>query len=200
MMNGLTTRIHVPPGGAPPTTPLPAPGEHPPSTPNASTTATTPARRRAEAHPPNPYATDFRFHTPSNFATERCATDGIRCATLNVRSIPGQAKGADVYNVLQAWELDVLALQETWLRRGEAEHLATSIYHASAGARTYSTTAPDDHSRHLGVTLILGEQLALHHQHTDVHVGTAIRVILRWRRRELHIIATYAPPVRSTSA
>ena len=93
----------------------------------------------------------------------RRSPGGIRCATINARSISNPAKSDAVYSILRAWELDILALQETWLRESEAKQLATSIYHASAGARTYSTTAPDEHDRHLGVTLILSKQLARHY-------------------------------------
>jgi exonuclease III/ribonuclease HI len=150
--------------------------------------------------PRNPYESAFRFHTPCSFKSTRRAPGGIRCATINIRSIPGPAKGEVVYSVFRAWDLDVLALQETWRTKDEADQLAASIYHASAGARTYSTTAPDNHNRHLGVTLILSEQLAHHLQHSDAFGGTAIRAILRWRRRELHIIALYAPPEGPTNA
>jgi exonuclease III len=123
----------------------------------------------------------------------------MRIATINTQSIADQARRSAVYPTFRAWDLDILALQETWLREKEAAELAATIFHASNGARTFSTVAPETDHRHLGVTLILEEQLARHHQHTDAFGGTAIRVKLRWKRREMHIIATYVPP-RSTRA
>jgi exonuclease III len=98
-----------------------------------------------------------------------------------------------VADVFQAWDLDILALEETWLREREAATLNTSIFHATGGARTYSTVAPETDNRHLGVSLILRSEVARHVQHIDTIKGTAIRARLRWRRRELHIIAVYIP-------
>jgi len=42
--------------------------------------------------------------------------------------------------------------------------------------------------------LVLEEQMACHVQHTDSFGGTAIRAVLGWHRKALHIIAVYIPP------
>jgi ribonuclease HI/exonuclease III len=208
MMEDPNTGNQVPPGETPPTptqpettisppTPLPASSEHLPSPPNAngsSTTAAAPRGRRARTGPQNPYAAVFQFHLPSDFAPTRRATGGFRCGTINTQSISRPALREAVYSTLEAWDLGILALQETWLRENEATALATSVFHASGGARTFSTVAPETDNRHLGVTLILGEEIARHHQHTDTFGGTAIRLKLRWQRREIHVIAVYVPP------
>jgi hypothetical protein len=160
----------------------------PPDTPSTS------SERQADSQPQgNPYATT-RFHTPCDFAYTRRAPGGIRCATVNAQSISHPELREAVYPYFKAWDLDVLAIQETWLRPPEADSLGVSLFHASNGARAYSTVAPETDNRHLGVTLVLEEQLARHHQHTDAFGGTAIRVKLRWQRRELHIITAYIPP------
>ena len=184
-------------------TPSPAPGEHPPSSPNANGSPYT----ATGARPRNPYGTSFEFRTPSDFAPTRRAPGGIRCATINVRSISDRGRWASVSDIIKAWDLDILALQETWLWKGEAERLAASVYRET-GARSYFTTAPGGdnrrgnrrNNRHLGVMLILGEEIARHHQQTDTVEGTAVRVRLRWRRRELHVIAAYIPPAGTNSA
>ena len=81
----------------------------------SSTTTSSPGERRAGPQLRNPYASAFRFHPPSDFAPTRRAPGGIRCATINVQSIANQARREAVYHTLQAWDLDILALQETWL-------------------------------------------------------------------------------------
>src|SRR5581483_6848796 len=99
MMVSPNTGDHrrVPPGEAPP---QPTP-PHPPQTGSGSQ---------------NPFAPTFQFHPPSDFAPTRRALGGIRCATINVQGISNPAKREAVHSILQAWDLDILALQETWLR------------------------------------------------------------------------------------
>ena len=112
-------------------------------------------------------------------------------ATVNVQSIKDLMDM--VINIMHAWDLDILVLLETWLRGEEADALAASMFYGSNGARVFSTVAPDTENRHLGVTLILGSQMARHYQSMVTVEGTANRVKLRWRRTELHIIAVHLP-------
>jgi hypothetical protein len=144
-----------------------------------------PSRSRFPFHP-------FEWKGPSDFPDSRRNPGGTRLATVNVQSIKDLMDM--VINVMHAWELDILVLVETWLRGEEADALAASVFYGSNGARAFSTVAPETENRHLGVTLILGEQMARHYQSMDTVEGTAIRVKLRWRRTELHIIAVYIPP------
>jgi hypothetical protein len=186
------------PFGTPSTTPTsPAPTPPPTPPPPLPTTSPTPTSPRPGT---NPYASTFNFIPPSDFKPERRSPGGIRGATINVQSIVNQDKWGVIANIITAWGLDILALQETWLRSEEATALRATIHHASNGARAISTTAPDTDNRHLGVTLILDGWLNRHVQHIDTVDGTAIRVKLRWRRREVHIIAAYIPPAGPRNA
>jgi ribonuclease HI/exonuclease III len=163
--------------------------QYPPSAPGVHDPSTTSTR-----HQQNPYASTFRFVAPSDFAPTRRSPGGIRLISINVQSISSPALRESIADVFRAWDLDILVLVETWLRPREATALNTSIFHATGGARSYSTVAPETDNRHLGVSLILHEEMARHVQHIDTIEGTAVRARLRWRRRELHIIAVYVPP------
>src|SRR5215468_10740882 len=142
---------------------------HPPSAPGVQDSSTTPPR-----HPHNPYASAFGLIAPSDFASTRLSPGGIRIATINAQSISSPALREMVADIFQAWDLDILVLEETWLREREATDLNKSIFHATSGARTYSTVAPETDNRHLGVSLIVHEELARHVQHIDTTEGTAI--------------------------
>src|SRR5262245_46088504 len=97
------------------------------------------------------YARTFSLQEPSSCDLARRNVDGIRCATLNVHSLRNPARREATVDLVVNLQLDIFAIQETWLERSSCEQLQRELQLALPGSLTLQSVRPAHDDRlHLG--------------------------------------------------
>ena len=147
-----------------------------------------------DQNPQRGQQTSSQTRGPGNHKKNKTTRATLKVASLNIRgggSVTTKEKCKHINQIMQKWQIAILAVQETYLKQTDIEEIHSQFY----GRMEIKNTSDSDHPNAKGVTFVLNKQKMAWKEAlvTEIIPGRAIRLEIPWQDAWINILVIYAP-------